>query len=168
MRTHKIRLTPAHSIGVALVVEGAKDKKNAFERLVFTSCADEKGLLQPLAVDQFSGKTFMLNDNGFPMNDIEAFETSQSDSVARAVLQRIKEIHPESIPQNLSAEQMFARVMPSNWSSPAEFVRASKIFAERFYNETAHLRAAQAAAAAAKAKKAASAAPKTSVNVDPE
>lgn len=168
MRTYKIRLTPAASIGVALVVEGAKNKKDASERLIFTSCADEKGLLQPLPVDQFSGKRFMLNDNGFPMNDIEAFETSQSDSVAQSVLQRIKEIYPESIQQNLSAEQMFARVMPSNWSSPAEFVRASKMFAERFYNETAPIRAAQAAAAAAKAKKVAPAAPKTSVLADPE
>lgn len=168
MRTHKIRLTPSSSIGVVLVTEGAKDKKNASVRLVFTSCTDEKGLLQLLAVDQFSGKRFMLNDNGFPMNDIEAFETSQSDSVAQAVLQRIKEIHPQAIDQNLSPEQMFARVMPSNWSSPAEFVRASKMFAERFYNETAEIRAAQAAAAAAKAKKTVPAATKTSVSVDPE
>lgn len=166
MRTHKIRLTPAHSIGVALVIEGSKSKKDASERLVFTSCVDEKGLLQPLNVDQFSGKTFMLNENGFPMNDIEAFETSQSDSVARAILQRIKEIHPESIQQNLSAEQMFSRVMPANWSSPAEFVRASKMFAERFYNESAQIRAAHAAAV--KAKKVVSEPSKTSVKVDPE
>lgn len=166
MRTHKIRLTPAPSIGVVLVTDGVKNNKNASDRLVFISCTDEKGLLQPLAVDQFSGKRFMLNDNGFPMNDIEAFETSQSDSVARAVLQRIKEIHPESIQQNLSPEQMFARVMPSNWSSPAEFVRASKMFAERFYNESAQIRAAQAAAA--KAKKSDSVSSKNSVRADPE
>lgn len=166
MRTHKIRLNPAPSIGVTMVTDGAKNKKDASVRLVFTSCTDEKGILKPLNVDQFSGKTFMLNDNGFPMNDIEAFETSQSDSVAQAVLQRIKEIHPQSIEQNLSAEQMFARVMPSNWSSPAEFVRASKIFAERFYNESAKLRAARVVAA--NAEKKAPAAPKTSVTVDPE
>lgn len=167
MRTHKIRLTPAHSIGVALVVEGSKSKskQGVSERLVFTSCADENGLLQPLNVDQFSGKIFMLNENGFPMNDIEAFETSQSDSVARVVLQRIREIHPESIQQNLSAEQMFSRVMPANWSSPAEFVRASKMFAERFYNESAQMRAAQAVA---KDKKVAPEPSKTSVQVDPE
>lgn len=165
MRTHKIRLTSVPSIGVVLVTEGAKDNKNASERLVFTSCTDEKGLLQLLAVDQFSGKRFMLNDNGFPMNDIEAFETSQSDSVAQAVLQRIKEIHPEAIEQNLSADQMFARVMPANWSSPAEFVRASKMFAERFYNETAQLRAAQTVSSA---KKVHSEPSKTSVTVDPE
>lgn len=167
MRTHKIRLIPVASIGVALVVDGSKKNKEASERLVFTSCSDEKGLLQPLAIDQFSGKRFMLNDNGFPMNDIEAFETSQSDSVAQAVLQRIKEIHPESIPQNLTPDQMFSRVMPANWSSPAEFVRASKMFAERFYNETAQARAAQAAVA----KAAAEATKKPdlhSVNVEPE
>lgn len=167
MRTHKIRLNSAPSIGVTLVTDGAKNNKDVSVRLVFTSCTDEKGLLKPLNVDQFSGKTFMLNDNGFPMNDIEAFETSQSDSVAQAVLQRIKEIHPQAIEQNLSAEQMFARVMPSNWSSPAEFVRASKLFAERFYNESAKLRTVRAAAVD-KVKKAAPVTPKTSVTVDPE
>ena len=147
MRTHKIRLTPVPSIGVQLVVDVSKNSKKPSERIVFTSCTDEKGILQPLNIDQFSGKRFMLNENGFVTNDIEAFETSQSDSIAQAVLQRIKEIHSDSIPQNLNPEQMFARVMPSNWSSPAEFVRASTMFAERFYNETAQARASQAAAA---------------------
>lgn len=167
MRTHKIRLTPAPSIGVALVVDGSKKNKDVSERLVFTSCTDEKGLLQRLAIDQFSGKRFMLNENGFPMSDIEAFETSQSDSVARAVLQRIKQIHPESIAQNLTPEQMFSRVVPANWSSPAEFVRASKKFAECCYNEAAQVRAAQAAAAAAKVAASKKPEPKF-VNVDPE
>lgn len=166
MRTHKIRLTPVPSIGVILVVDGSKKNKQAFERLVYTSCTDDKGLLQPLNVDQFSGKRFMLNDNGFPMNDIEAFETSQSDSVAQAVLQRIKEIHPESISQNFTPEQMFSRVVPANWSSPAEFVRASKKFAEVYYNES------QAAAARAAAVKAAEESVKkpdpNSVKVEPE
>ena len=105
MRTHKIRLTPASSIGVALVVDGSKKNKNACEHLVFTSCTDEKGLLQPLAIDQFSGKRFMLNENGFPMSDIEAFETSQSDSVARAVLQRIQQIYPESNSEILTQDR---------------------------------------------------------------
>lgn len=168
MRTHKLRLIPVPSIGVAMVVDGSPDKKKkvASERLVFTSCTDEKGLLQPLPIDQFSGKRFMLNDNGFPMNDIEAFETSQSDSVAQAVLQRIREIHPESIPQNLTPEQMFSRVVPANWSSPAEFVRASKMFAERYFNES------QAAAAKVVAAKAAAVSAKkpdpNSVKVEPE
>ena len=167
MRTHKIRLTPASSIGVVLVVDGSKKNKAAHECLVFTSCTDEKGILQPLAIDQFSGKRFMLNENGFPMSDIEAFETSQSDSVARAVLQRIKQIHPESISQNLTPEQMFSRVVPANWSSPAEFVRASQKFAECCYNEAARFRAAQAAVAQAAVAKAKKPDP-NSVNVEPE
>lgn len=167
MRTHKIRLTPAPSIGVALVVEGSNKNKDVCERLVFTSCTDDKGLLQRLSIDQFSGKRFMLNDNGFPMSDIEAFETSQSDSVARAVLQRIKQIHPESISQNLTPEQMFSRVVPANWSSPAEFVRASKKFAECCYNEASQVRAAQAAAAQAAASKVKKSDP-NSVKVEPE
>lgn len=169
MRTHKIRLIPAASIGVMLVLDGKANKKGAAERIVHTSCTDEKGLLQKLSIDQFSGKRFLLNENGFPMNDIEAFETSQSDSVAQAVLQRIKEIHPENIPQNLTAEQMFSRVIPANWSSPAEFQRASRMFAERFYNEAAQARAAQAAAkAAADAAAAGKKNDPNSVKVEPE
>ena len=169
MRTHKIRLVPSSSIGVMLVVDGSKKNGADAERLVFTSCTDEKGIVQRLNVDQFSGKHFLVNENGFPMNDIEAFETSQSDSIAQAVLQRIKEIYPESISQNFTPEQMFDRVMPSNWSSPAEFVRASTMFAERFYKETAAQRAAQAAAqAAAAAKKSASKDNSQSVVVEPE
>lgn len=169
MRTHKIRLTPVASIGVMLVTDGTNNKKGSAERIVHTSCTDENGLLQLLPIDQFSGKRFLLNDNGFPMNDIEAFETSQSDSVAQAVLQRIMEIHPESLPQNLTPEQMFSRVMPANWSSPAEFQRASRMFAERFYNEASQARAAQdAAKAAAEAASAAQKKDPNSVKVEPE
>ena len=168
MRTHKIRLNPAASIGVMLVIDGSNKKKETSERIVHTSCIDEKGLLQRLSVDQFSGKRFMLNDNGFPMNDIEAFETSQSDSVAQAVLQRIKEIHPESIPQDLTPEQMFNRVMPANWSSPAEYIRASKMFAERFYKEAAQMRDAQLAAKAAAEVAVAAKKDPNSVKVEPE
>lgn len=169
MRTHKIRLIPASSIGVMLVTDGTGKKKGNADRIVHTSCTDENGFLQLLPIDQFSGKRFLLNENGFPMNDIEAFETSQSDSVAQAVLHRIKEIYPENLPQNLSAEQMFSRVMPANWSSPAEFQRASRMFAERFYNEAAQARAAQAAAkAAADAAAAGKKNDPNSVKVEPE
>lgn len=166
MRTHKIRLTPVSSIGVELFIDGLSKKDKASVHLVYTSCVDEKGNVKRLNVDQFSGKRFMLNENGFPMNDIEAFETSQSDSIAQAVLQRIKEIHPDNIDQSLTPDQMFSRVMPSNWSSPAEFVRASQMFAERFYDESARVRAA--AEAARTASKESPKKPDAVVNVEPE
>lgn len=166
MRTHKIRITPVSTIGVKLFTDGLSKNDKATVRLVYTSCVDEKGNLQKLNIDQFSGKRFMLNENGFPMNDIEAFETSQSDSIAQAVLQRIKEIHPENIDQNLNPDQMFSRVMPANWSSPAEFVRASRMFAERYYDESARARAVKASANSAKQESTKK--PDTSVTVEPE
>lgn len=86
-----------------------------------------------LDVDQFSGQDFMINPNGFITNDIMMFEECQSDSVARAVLHRLKILHPESMDQRLTLDQMMARCVPSNYGSPAEFVSAHKSVAEKCY-----------------------------------
>lgn len=86
-----------------------------------------------LPIDQFSGRPFNLNPQGFPMNDIMAYEHAQSDSYAESVLRRINVLHPDSVDQNLSPDEMFEQIVPSNWSSPAEYVRASKMVTERWF-----------------------------------
>lgn len=106
-------------------------------------------VVDTLDVDQFSGQKFMQNPQGFVMNDIMVFEECQSDSVARAVLNRIKVLHPESISQDLTPDEMFASIIPANYGSPAEFVSAHKAVAERVYK----LRAAESKAMAEKMAK---------------
>lgn len=76
-------------------------------------------------IDQFSGQPFMENENGFICNDIMQFEQAQSDSVARAVLSRCQVLKSPSLPADMTLEQAFKQVIPANWSSPAEFVRAN-------------------------------------------
>lgn len=93
----------------------------------------EDGSVDELPVDQFSGQDFMLNANGFITNDIMMFEECQSDSVARSILQRLKILHPESLDQRMSVDQMMAHCVPSNYGSPAEFVSANKFVAEKVY-----------------------------------
>ena len=85
-----------------------------------------------LPVEQFAGQKFMLNASGFPMNDILAFESVQSDQLARAVLARTQIL---DMPKNteMPLEDQFAQIVPSNWSSPAEYVRACKKFGEYAY-----------------------------------
>lgn len=67
------------------------------------------------------------------MNDIMIYEQSQASSVAEAALRRIHVLHPDNIDQNLTPDEMFERIVPANWSSPAEFVQASKIFGQKWY-----------------------------------
>ena len=124
--------------------DNKKAKKVTINKLVPNGQIDERGMLQVLPIDQFSGRPFCLNPQGFPMNDIMIYEQSQSSSFADSVLRRINVLHPESIDQNLSPEEMFERIVPANWSSPAEFVQASKIFASKW-----HAREQAKAAAAA-------------------
>lgn len=103
---------------------------------------------KPLPVDQFAGQKFMLNASGFPMNDILAFESVQSDQLARAVLARTQIL---DMPKNteMSLDDQFAQIVPANWSSPAEYVRACKKFGQYAYAKQMDvLRAAQAVEAA--------------------
>ena len=93
----------------------------------------EDGSVDELPVDQFSGQDFMLNPNGFITNDIMMFEECQSDSVARAILQRLKIQHPQSLDQRMSIDEMMAHCVPSNYGSPAEFVSAHRDIAEKSY-----------------------------------
>lgn len=102
---------------------------------------------KPLPVDQFAGQKFMLNASGFPMNDILAFESVQSDQLARAVLARTQILN---MPKNteMSLDDQFAQIVPANWSSPAEYVRACKKFGQYAYvKQMDALRVAQAAQA---------------------
>lgn len=110
-----------------------KKKVVSVPALVPSSQMDDKGHLLVLPIDQFSGRPFCLNPQGFPMNDIMIYEQSQSVSVAESALRRIKVLHPDSIDQNLSPEEMFEHIVPANWSSPAEYVHASKAFTQKWY-----------------------------------
>lgn len=165
MKTYKIRINPLPLQDVALVSSNDDAKKLVLKHTVQI---DKDGNLKKLSIDQFSGKHFLLNENGFPMNDIDAFEHSQSDSLARTVLQRIKVSHPESIDQSLTPDEMFASVVPSSWSSPAEFVRAQQTFAKVVYQRTEQLRQAAALKAAQKAVSSKSKKVDQSVKVEPE
>lgn len=132
---------------VTVVDDKKKKKVVSVSVVVPNSQMDDKGHLLVLPIDQFSGRPFCLNPQGFPMNDIMIYEQSQSVSVAESALRRINILYPESIDQNLSPEEMFERIVPSNWSSPAEFVHASRAFSEKWYARSKAKADAEAAAA---------------------
>lgn len=95
----------------------------------------EDGSPKVVNIDQFSGQPFMTNTEGFIINDIMAFEESQSDSVARSVLSRIKVIKSDSLPADMPVGEAFKRVLPASMQSPAELVRCEQVFAEQMYND---------------------------------
>lgn len=102
---------------------------------------DEKGHKSVLNVDQFSGLPFMLNSSGFVMNDIMMYEQAQSDSVARSVLARIKEIKPQLLgDEEFSMTEAFERVCPPHFGSPAEFLAYQEKIAELDYNRVQALK----------------------------
>lgn len=104
-------------------------------------CTGTKGNNKMLDIDSFSTQPAMLNCYGFPMNDIQAYETSQSESVARSVLQRVK-VNPEMPDNDLkkSVDEQFADLCPANWDSPAEFLRYNQSVAEHAYKRATELR----------------------------
>ena len=132
---------------VSVVDDKKKNKVVSVSAVIPNSQMDDKGHLLVLPIDQFSGRPFCLNPQGFPMNDIMIYEQSQSASVAESVLRRINILHPENIDQNLSPEEMFERIVPANWSSPAEFVQATKIFSQKWYARAKARAEAEVAAA---------------------
>ena len=120
-----------HSIRTSRPLLGREKIKDS--KLVFIYQRRKDGSVKELDVDQFSGQPFMQNSNGFICNDIMMFEQSQSDSVARAVLERMKVLHPESYPQEMNIDEMMSCAMPANYGSPAEFVSSQKMMSENFY-----------------------------------
>lgn len=110
-----------------------KENRKLFSIVLDYPKRDDGVTILQLDVDQFSGQPFMLNPNGFICNDIMMFEQCQSDSVARSILQRIKVLHPESLPQNLTLDEMMSSIVPANYGSPSEFVSAHKVIAQKLY-----------------------------------
>lgn len=130
MRDLKIRIYPVEAIVTAV---DPLDKERVNKRL---------------DVDQFGTSKKLLNPCGFPMNDIMIYETAQSDSVARSILQRIS-VNKDTglVNDQRSIDEHFADLCPAGWSSPAEYVRYQKMVAENYYNR---LQSKKAAADAAK------------------
>lgn len=112
---------------------------------------NDDGSPKVLPIDQFSGKRFLLNECGFPTNDIMAYEEAQNDALARTVLSRLN-LQAQNRGDGLSLQQRFDRICPANWSSPAEYVRMSKRLAEMQYADGVAAERAAAAAAAAQQK----------------
>ena len=153
MKTHKIRTNGCYSGMFETFqkeVEGKNKKKSVVSAFIPSVPRNVVGCLVPLPIDQFTGKSFMKNHCGFPMNDIMAFETVQSDQLARAVLNRTQILNfPKN--QEMTLDEQFASIVPANWSSPAEYLRASEQFAKMAYaKQMDALRAKQASQAAQK------------------
>ena len=120
------------------------------ENVIDTRLKTEENNLVVLPVDQFSGQPFMKNENGFIMNDIQAFNETQSDGIARAILARTPVFKKDTVEDGLSVDQRLDEIIPSNCCSPAEFSRISKhIATQRYQRELARQEAAIAAQQAA-------------------
>lgn len=131
MKTHKIRVSePCSMLKRTIEVSVSSGKKNNKKVTVVIPNIkqNDDGSFDVLPIDQFSGAHFMLNDCGFPMNDIMAYEDTQNESIARAVLSRIHVID-NGKPENLSLQEQFDNIVPSNWSSPAEYLSLHEKFA---------------------------------------
>lgn len=116
------------------------------ENVIDTRLKTEENNLVVLPVDQFSGQPFMKNENGFIMNDIQAFNETQSDGIARAILARTPVFKKDTVEDGLSVDQRLDEIIPSNCCSPAEFSRISKhIATQRYQRELARQEAAIAA-----------------------
>ena len=108
-------------------------------------CSDGK-TLKKLNIDQFSSQPFMRNACGFVMNDIMAFESSQNESVARAILERCK-IYKDGTPDvsETPIDVGFDEIMPRNYQSPAELVKYARRVGEARYNRELALQKAEQA-----------------------
>lgn len=141
MLTSKIRINPVSSIEFDFTGD----------KVSFKGELNKDGSPKLLPIDQFSGQPFMENECGWIKNDIQAYEDSQNDSVARAILQRCP-VFTQDKPDNMSVDERLSEVIPSNISSPAEFVRISKHIASVRYQRAVEREKLPAEAAAKMSK----------------
>lgn len=138
MKHFSIRLVAPYGVHmVEYQIEQNNMKGDKVENVVQSAFAldvplNDDGSPKVLPIDQFSGKRFLLNECGFPTNDIMAYEEAQNDALARTVLSRIN-MQVQNRGDGLTLQQRFDRICPANWSSPAEYVRMSKRLAEMQY-----------------------------------
>lgn len=143
MITSKIRRIPVTPIGFLFVDGGVKDVRPV----------NKDGSIKILPIDQFPAQKFMQNVDGWVMNDIQAYENTQNESVARAILQRCPIIADDSTNDGLTWQERLQEVVPANFSSPSEFVAISKKIANIRYNRMIERVEAARVAAEAEAKK---------------
>lgn len=141
MKTSKIRVKPCAP--VALVFNG--------KEIVSILPVAKDNKVKKLPIDPFAGLSFMVNEQGWLKNDIQAYEDTHNAGVARAILQRCPVFSADK-PDNLSLDDRLSQIIPANCSSPSEFVRVSKQIVQEQYARRVALEKAQAMAQAAKSK----------------
>lgn len=122
MKTSKLRLVCCPPIGWIFGKDG----------FVSSLPIDADVKVKRLPIDPFAGLSFMINEQGWLKNDIQAYEDTQNISVARAILQRCPVLSGDK-PDNLSLDERLSQIIPCNCSSPSEFVRVSKHIASEQY-----------------------------------
>lgn len=124
MITSKIRRLVVIPIGYNVTENGVEDLR----------LKNRDGSLKLLPIDQFPSQHFMQNEDGWVMNDIAAYERAQSDSLARAILQRCPVLADSSKDDGLTVDERLKEIIPASASSPAEFVQVSKHIASVRYS----------------------------------
>ena len=143
MLQSKIRRIPVTPIGFLFTDGGIKDVRPV----------NSDGSVKILPIDQFPAQKFMQNEDGWVMNDIQAYESTQNESVARAILQRCPIIAEDRQSDGLTWQERLQEIVPANFSSPSEFVAISKKIANIRYNRAIQRQEAARVAAEAEAKK---------------
>lgn len=166
MKKFKVRTSVPSSMlyrTVEVVVDDNQKKSKKISCVIPNIPLNPDNTFKVLPIDQFSGKSFLRNPSGFPMNDIMAYEETQNESVARAILSRINIVN-NGKPADLSIQEQFDNIVPANWSSPAEYISICEKFGKMAYvKQMEKVRASQLNDDVNSDVK-----PDTVVNVDPE
>lgn len=92
--------------------------------IIVTGINEDKSNIKDFYVaDVHQGRSFLLNDGGYPMNDVDAIIRQQNDAIRESMLNSLAEVPTTGVPYETPNEEVLMSLKSRYQQAPSELVR---------------------------------------------
>lgn len=84
---------------------------------------DKSNLKDFYCADVHGGRSFLLNDAGYPMNDIDMVLRQQDESIRQSLISQLEEVPTTGVPSDTPPEEVLLSLRSRYQQTPSEMVQ---------------------------------------------
>lgn len=84
---------------------------------------DKSNIKDFFVADVHQGRSFLLNDGGYPMNDVDAIIRQQNDAIRESMLNSLVEVPTTGVPSDTPNEEVLMSLKSRYQQAPSELVK---------------------------------------------
>lgn len=100
-----------------------KEKTSEVPVIVIGINEDKSNIKDFYVADVHQGRSFLLNDGGYPMNDVDAIIRQQNDVIRESMLNSLAEVPTTGVPSDTPNEEVLMSLKSRYQQAPSELVK---------------------------------------------